>query len=116
MYRIESDPLFRRLLRRFSEPSGQRLRRHLRVATLAQPAKESVRFRPNQWVAFRMRNDRQDSREVQFVQRLICRGRNGIVGKLYQQVVLLVQRVPVRKVSDLLQILVAQMKIAARGD
>src|ERR1700723_3726786 len=106
MYGVESDPLFRDFLRRSSEPSQQQLRRHLRVASLSQPAEEPLGFRTNQRVAFRMRNDRQDSRQVQFVQRLIRRGRNGIVGKFYQQVLLLVQSIAGRSVPDLLQILV----------
>ena len=82
----------RSVLRRFAEFPEQRLRRHLRVAALPQPAIEALGLRANQRIALGMRDDRPKPGELQFVQRLVERRRNRIVREFDEQVVLLVQR------------------------
>src|SRR5271155_2943438 len=63
-----------------------------------------------------MSDDRPQTGELQMMQRLIHRRRNRIVGKLYQQVVLLVQREAAGKALYLLQVLKAQVKVASGGE
>ncbi len=94
---------------------SKRLPGHLRVTTLPQPAVQTLRFRANQGIAFRVRDDRPQPRELQMMQRLIHRRRNRIVGKLYQQVVLLVQREAAGNALNLLQVFKTQVKVASGG-
>src|SRR5277367_6427771 len=63
-----------------------------------------------------MSDDRPQTGELQMMQRLIHRRRNRIVGKLYQQVVLLVQGEAAGNALNLLQILKAQVKVASGSE
>ena len=91
----------------------QRLRRHLNVAALAQPVEKALGLRANQRIAFRMRDDRAKAGELQFVQGLIERRRNRIVGKFHEQIVFLVERKAGGVVPDVLKIFEAEVEIAA---
>ena len=62
-----------------------------------------------------MRDDGTQSGKLQFVQGLIQRRRNRVVGKLDQEIVLLIERVARGIVLDVLQIFKAQMEIAPGG-
>lgn len=92
------------------------MRGDLRVAALAQPAKEAVGLRADEGIAFGMSDDRGEAGELEFVEGLVERGGDGEVGKLDEEVVFLVEGEAGRVVADLLKIFEAEMEIASRSE
>ena len=55
-------------------------------------------------------------RQLQFVQSLVQRRRNRVVGEFHEQIVFLVERVAGRVVPNILKIFEAEMEVAAGGE
>src|SRR5580698_8486862 len=111
MNRSGVEPLFGHFLRGAAKLTKQRLGCHLYVASLPQPFVKTLGLRANQGVALRMRNNRMQASQLEFVQGLIKRRRNRVIRELDKKIALLVQRKSGGIVPDVLQILEAEMEV-----
>lgn len=110
------EPMLRSLLRQLAEMPGKRLRRNLRVAALLQPVKQPGGLRADQGIALGMRDDRAKPRQVQFVEGVVERCRNRIVGAFDEEIIFLVERIAGGIVTNVLEIFEAEMEIAPRRE
>ncbi len=113
VHRAIRKPALRTFLRRSSESAKQRLRSHLHVATLREPFEEAIGLRANQRVPFRMRNDRTNPASCRLCNAWSMKAESRKIGKLDEQIILLIQRIAVRIEANIFKIFVAEMEIAA---
>jgi len=84
----------------------------LRVAALAEPAEEAVGLRADERIALGMGDHGGETGELELVQGLVERGRDGEIGKFDEEVIFLVEGVAGGVVADVLKILKAEVEIA----
>src|SRR6202046_1208876 len=88
----------------------------LRVAALAEPARKTVGLGANERIALGMRDDGLDAGELELVERLVARSRDGEIGELDEEIIFFVERVAPGIGADVEEIVVAHVKIAAEAE
>ena len=115
MNQADADPEKGILLRARPKYSGERTARHLPIATLPHPLRQTLRLGPQESVALRMSDHRTQTGQLKIVQRLVHRRGNRYLVEFHEQIIFLVNAKLGRAVLHGHKIFQVKVKIASGG-